>query len=132
MFCIHCGNTLPANAFFCPHCGQKVETTPDSSAETPSRRPGAAPVPQQKIDCGLSLAIIAVLVGNVIGIVGLVYSVLASDRLKSGDFEGARRAARIGRIWSWSAIIIFMILLVLASLLLPYIIDLVMQGLTEF
>lgn len=130
MFCIHCGNLLPSGAFFCPVCGRKVETAPDAPVGTPVHS-GASPAPTPKIDCGLPLAIIAVVLGNVIGIVALVYSVLASDRLKSGDFEGARRAARTSKIWSWSAIAGFAILLGLVCLILPHLVDLVMQGLTE-
>ena len=131
MFCIHCGQTLPPGAFFCPHCGQKVETAPDAPGETPLNRPEEPPAPPPKIDCGLPLAIIAVVLGNVIGIVALVYSVLATDRLKSGDCEGARRAARTSRIWSWSAIVFFAVVLGLACLILPSLVDLVMQGITE-
>ena len=131
MFCIHCGQTLPSEAFFCPRCGQKVETTPDAPGETPQHQPAEPPAPPPKIDCGLSLAIIAVVLGNVIGIVALVYSVLASDRLKSGDFEGARRAARTGMVWSWMAIVFFAIVLGLACLILPSLVDLVMQGVTD-
>jgi len=130
MFCIHCGNLLPSAACFCPVCGRKAETRPDAPAGTPVQS-GASPATPPKIDCGLPLAILAVVMGNVIGIVGLVYSVLASDRLKSGDFEGARRAARTSRIWSWSAIVFFAIAVGLACLILPHIVDLAMQGLKE-
>ena len=131
MFCIHCGQTLPPEALFCPHCGQKVETTQDGPGETPPNRPAEPPAAPPKIDCGLPLAIIAVVLGNVIGIVALVYSVLAADRLKSGDYEGARRAARTGKVWSWLAIVFFAIILGLACLILPSLVDLVMQGVTE-
>ena len=131
MFCIRCGKTLPPEALFCPHCGQKAVTAQDAPGETPPNRPAEPPAAPPKIDCGLSLAIIAVVLGNVIGIVALVYSVLATDRLKSGDYEGARRAARTGRIWSWSAIVFFAVVLGLACLILPSLVDLVMQGVTE-
>ena len=131
MFCIHCGQTLPPEALFCPRCGQKVESAPDAPGESPLRRAAEPPAPPPKIDCGLSLAIIAVVLGNVIGIVALVYSVLATDRLKSGDYEGARRAARTGKVWSWMAIVFFAVVLGLACLILPSLVDLVMQGVTE-
>ena len=98
MFCKHCGQQLPPDAFFCPNCGQKVEPSSDASVGTPAE----PPAPPPKIDCGLGLAIIAVVMGNVIGIVALVYSVLAKDMLSCGNYEGARRAARTGKIWSWS------------------------------
>ena len=125
MFCIHCGHVLPADAFFCPNCGKRLEESPDASGGTPDRQT------PPKIDCGLSLAIIAVVMGNVIGIVALIYAVLASNMLSSGDYEGARRAARTGKIWSWSAIVFFAVVLGLACLILPSLVDLVMQGVTD-
>lgn len=136
MFCIHCGQTLPPDAFFCPNCGKKVETIPETPGETPaaSLRAAAlsnAPSPPPKIDCGFSLAIIAVVTGNVIGIVGLIYSVLASDMLRSGNYEGARRAARTGKIWSWTAIILSAIGVCLGLLILPRLVELIAPGLTE-
>ena len=94
MFCMHCGQQLPPDAVFCPNCGQKAETASDTSAGTSEKPP--------KIDCGFTLAVIAVVVGNVIGIVALIYAVLASNMLQSGDYEGARRAACTGKIWSWT------------------------------
>ena len=124
-FCIHCGKQLPQDAFFCPNCGQKVETATDAPGGTPAKEP--AP----KIDCGLTLAIIAVVVGNVIGIVALIYAVLASNMLNSGDYEGARRAARTGRIWSWTAIILSAIGLCLGMLILPRLMELIAPGLTD-
>jgi hypothetical protein len=125
MFCIHCGQTLPPEACFCPRCGRKVETSPDSSGGQSAQQ-----TPPPKIDCGLTLAIIAVVMGNVIGIVALIYSVLASDMLRSGNYEGARRAARTGKIWSWSAIILSAIGLVLGILILPRLVELIAPGLT--
>ena len=66
MFCMHCGQQLPPDAVFCPNCGQKAETASDTSAGTSEKQP--------KIDCGFTLAVIAVVVGNVIGIVALIYA----------------------------------------------------------
>jgi len=130
MFCIHCGKALPAEASFCPVCGRKAETSPNTPDETPT----APPAPPPKINCGISLAILAVCVGNVIGIVGLIYAVLASDMLKNGNYEGARRAARTGKIWSWSAIIMAAICFALVLLLVPRYIELLnglMDNMTE-
>ena len=125
MFCKHCGQQLPPDAFFCPNCGQKVEPASDAPRGTPAQ----APAP--KIDCGLSLAVIAVVVGNVIGIVALIYAVLASSMVGSGDYEGARRAARTGKIWSWSAIILSAVGLCLGMIVLPRLVELIAPGLTE-
>ena len=127
MFCKHCGQQLPPDAFFCPNCGQKVEPSSDASAGTPS----VPPAPPPKIDCGLSLAIVAVVMGNVIGIVALIYAVLASNMLQSGDYEGARRAAHTGKIWSWTAIILSAAAMCLGMLILPRLVELIAPGLTE-
>lgn len=135
MFCMHCGQELPPDAFFCPNCGQRVKTAPEdtpaaSSAPKPQKQPPAPSAPP-KIDCGFTLAIIAVVVGNVIGIVALIYAVLASNMLRSGDYEGARQAARTGKIWSWTAIILSAAALCLGMLVLPRLWDLIAPGLTE-
>ena len=127
MFCKHCGQQLPPDAFFCPNCGQRAELSPDASAGMPAE----PPAPPQKIDCGISLAIVAVVMGNVVGIVALIYAVLASSMVGSGDFEGARRAARTGKIWSWTAIILSAIGLCLGILVLPRLVELIAPGLTE-
>ena len=123
MYCKHCGQQLPPDAFFCPNCGQKVEPAADAPTGTPAKPP--------KIDCGFTLAIVAVVMGNVIGIVALIYAVLASNMLSGGDYEGARRAARTGKIWSWSAIILSAVGLCLGMLILPRLVELIAPGLTE-
>ena len=128
-FCIHCGQKLPPDAVFCPRCGRRVETSSDASAGMPAEPPSPAPKP--KIDCGFTLAVIAVVMGNVIGIVALIYAVLASNMLSSGDYEGARRAARTGKIWSWSAIILSAVGLCLGMIVLPRLVELIAPGLTE-
>ena len=123
MFCMHCGRQLPPEACFCPNCGQKVETVADAPSGMTAKPP--------KIDCGFTLAVIAVVMGNVIGIVALIYAVLASNMLQSGDPEGARRAARTGKIWSWTAIILSAAALCLGMLILPRLVELIASGLTE-
>ena len=123
MFCMHCGQQLPPDANFCPNCGQKS----DASSAAPAGTPAEPPAPPPKIDCGLTLAIVAVVMGNVIGIVALIYAVLASNMLQSGDYEGARRAAHTGKIW----IILSAIGLCLGILVLPRLVELIAPGLTE-
>ena len=54
MFCMRCGRQLPPEACFCPNCGQKVETPSDAPSGTSAKPP--------KIDCGFTLAVIAVVV----------------------------------------------------------------------
>lgn len=134
MFCIHCGQNLPSEACFCLRCGRKVAAVPDTPEGTPvtqSSPPPVAPTdPPPKIDCGFMLAITAVVLGNVIGIVALFYASKASDMLRTGDYEGARRAARTGKIWSWTAIILTVAGIAAGILLLPRLVDLIAPGLT--
>lgn len=113
MFCMQCGRELPPNAVFCPNCGQKTENASNAPG---GAVPATPPAPPQKIDCGLGLAVVAVLMGQLPGIVGLVYSVLAIDMLHKGDYEGARRAAHTGKVWSWSIIIVASLLICLGLL----------------
>ena len=49
----------------------------------------------------------------------------ATALFDSGDYEGARRLAHIGKVWSWTAIILSAIGLFLGILILPGIIQLV-------
>ncbi len=128
MFCKQCGQQLPPDACFCPRCGQKAESASVAPRGTAPAKPSAPP---PKIDCGFTLAIVAVVFGNVIGIVALIYAVLASNMVQSGDFEGARRAARTGKIWSWTAIILSAAALCLGMLILPRLMELIAPGLTE-
>ena len=130
MFCMHCGKPLPPDAFFCPNCGKKVESAPENApAGTPAppepETPAESPAPPPKLDCGIGLAIVAVVLSQMLGLIGLVFSVLASNTLHSGDYEGARRLAHIGKVWSWTAIILSAIGLFLGILILPGIIQMV-------
>lgn len=126
MYCMHCGHELPAGAFFCPNCGAKIA---DGAPAAPA--PAAEPVEPPKIDCGISLAIAAVCLGGVLGIIALVYAVLAKDMYRSGNYEGARRTAKTGRIWSWVSIVLGAAGLVFGLLLLPRIVELIAPGLLE-
>ena len=131
MFCMHCGQGLPPDARFCPNCGKKLPEGAESGEAVrvaPDKAPGTnTPVepPREKIDCGLTLAIVAVLLGTWIGFVGLVFSVIATDMLHRGDYEGARRAARTGKYWSWSTIILSAVMIGLGLLILPSVMELV-------
>jgi len=131
MYCMHCGQTLPPDAFFCPHCGAKLpgDPQPGEVERTEARRP--EPEEPPKIDCGLSLSIVGFCLGGVIGVVALIYAILATDKYRSGDYDGARKAAKTGKIWSWAAIILGASGLILGFVLLPRIVELMAPGLLE-
>lgn len=125
MFCIHCGQTLPEDALFCSKCGRKTEDQAEASGSPPASAKTAKPAAEdnKKIDCGLALAIIALVLGNVFGTVALIYSVIAMDKLRNGNLKGARKAALTSKIWSWSVIISFAIVVAFALLVLPYAVE---------
>ena len=130
MYCMHCGQALPPDAFFCPHCGAKLAggLQPAEVERMEARREPEEP---PKIDCGLSLSIVAFCLGGVIGVIALIFAILATDKYRSGDYEGARKAAKTGKIWSWTAIILGAAGLILGFLLLPRIVELIAPGLLE-
>lgn len=129
MICKNCKEQIPDDAIFCPHCGQETEGPRDVSAGTPGPEPEPQPEPAPRIDCGLPLAFLAAILGYVIGIVAIVYAVIASEKLRDGDYEGARRAARRGKLWSWAAILLFVAMFAAALVILPGIVEQITSGL---
>ena len=130
MFCRKCSGKLPDDAAFCPYCGQTTEAVPDTSSEGTSgtqQTPHSGPA--LKIDCGLPLAFLAAILGYVIGFVAIVYAVIASEKLRDGDYEGALRAARTSKIWSWAAILLFAAMFTAALVILPGIVEQITSGL---
>ena len=132
MFCMNCGQELPPDAFFCPNCGQKVETASEDapagmSAPQPQKKQSAPSAPP-KLDCGIGLGIVAVVLAHMLGLIGLVFAVLASNTLQKGDYEGARRLARIGKAWSWTGIILSILGICLGVLVFLFGILLAMDG----
>ena len=130
MYCMHCGQALPPDAFFCPHCGAKLPGGLQP-AEVERAETGREPEEPPKIDCGLSLSIVAFCLGGVLGVIALIFAILATDKYRSGDYEGARKAAKTGKIWSWTAIILGAAGLIFGFLLLPRIVELIAPGLLE-
>ena len=131
MYCMNCGQELPPDAFFCPNCGQKVETTSDaptasSAPQTPAQPPATSAPP--KLDCGIGLGIVAVVLAHMLGLIGLVFAVLASNTLQKGNYEEARRLAHIGKVWSWTGIILSTLGICLGVLVFLFGILLAMDG----
>ncbi len=118
MFCMYCGKSLPSDAVSCPDCGREVQASRDAvSAGTAAPRP-------PEIDCGFVLAIIPFAFGNPLGILPLAYAIQARQRLRDGDYEGARRAAHTGKVLSWTIIGLSAVALIMTLRVLPYLLTL--------
>ena len=94
MYCMHCGQALPPDAFFCPHCGAKLPGGPQPAGNERAET-GREPEEPPKIDCGLSLSIVAFCLGGVIGIIALIFAILATDKYRSGGRSTHRAGALV-------------------------------------
>jgi len=72
----------------------------------PSWRLGGAGSARTGVPNYLIWAILCTLFFSPIGIVGIVYSVIANRRAGAGDIDGALRASKVARTWCWVSLII--------------------------
>lgn len=119
MFCMYCGKSLPSDAVSCPDCGRDAQASRDEASA------GTAAPRSPKIDFGFVLALLPFAFGNPLGIVPLAYAIQARQRLRDGDYEGARRAAHTGKVLSWTIIGLSAVALIMTVRVLPYLLSLV-------
>ena len=107
MNCKHCDYTLPSDAFFCPNCGQKVETPLNTPGEnvsgqtrhvTGGRPDGIKPC----MNFALGITVLALFgcgypLNLVFGIAAVINAYNADRNLESGDFEKARGYAKTAK-----------------------------------
>lgn len=120
MFCLKCGNPLPANARFCSLCGVAVRSNASSGMESPlgassfetsgasgtsydSSNPYAEPSPSDPYapsDWSDAANVPDYLIGNVLstlfccpplGVAGIIFSIQTNSAKTRGDFEAAAR-----------------------------------------
>lgn len=86
MYCTNCGTPRADNAAACANCGQPVPHFPV----------------QPRIESYLVPAVLTTICccppG---GIVAIVYAAQVNSKLAAGDIEGARKASRDAKMWSW-------------------------------
>ena len=138
MFCKHCGYTLPPDAFFCPNCGRKVETSSNTPGDAdvsgqPRHVAGGRP---DGIKSGMNFALgITVLalfgcgypLNLVFGIAAIINAYNAERNLESGDFEKAKEYAKTSKtlclisvaVIGFGILVMFLICALLACLDLP-------------
>jgi uncharacterized membrane protein YvbJ len=83
MFCTNCGNEIDDKAVVCPKCGVPVQ---DANANTPT-------VPNNLVGAILSLFCCLPL-----GIPAVVFACQVNSKLKAGDIEGAKKAAKTAKV----------------------------------
>ena len=133
MFCMHCGQTLPPDASFCPNCGQKAETSPDAPEANMPVQVNCADsgIPDELESCMTFALIITVLslfgcgsyLNLMLGIAAIVYANRGNRNLESGDPEKAEDCAKTAKTLCWIAVgfiifQVFVIFLVIAAMIL--------------
>ena len=140
MFCENCGQSLPPDAFFCPHCGQKVKT---SSSDAPASNAASQAAPAvdgdpEKIESCMNYAIIitilAVLkcgtfINLVLGIAAIIYANKVDQNIQSGNYAMAKDCAQTAKtlcliatcLIAAQVLIIFFLFAALACAFLPLI-----------
>lgn len=84
MFCTNCGNEIDDKAVVCPKCGVPVQGSSVQSSPT---------VPNNLVGAILSLFCCLPL-----GIPAIIFACQVNTKLKNGDVEGARKAAKTSKI----------------------------------
>ena len=139
MFCMHCGKTLPSDAFFCPNCGQKAEASSDApAASAPVQVDCADDGVSDEIESSMNFALIITvlalfncgsLLNLVLGIAAIAYANKGSRNLESGDAEKAKECAKTAKTLCLIATgiivfqvfaILFVISLMIVFYLLPF------------
>lgn len=107
MACTRCGSTTPADARFCPRCGQDLEgRNPYASPvleQVAAERPAATTTAEgPKPTTNLVLSIIVTLCCcQPLGIAGIVFAAMAESKWRAGDGDGARQNAKLAGTFSW-------------------------------
>ena len=125
MYCLHCGQQLPPDAFFCPNCGEKVETSANAPITDASAPKGCADGDATvKIETYMDYAIAITVLGAlncgfpfnlVLGIVAIYYASKSDQYLRSGDYKKAKDSAQTAKMLCFIAIgiLVFTILCML-------------------
>ena len=114
MFCMHCGQQLPPDAFFCPNCGQKAESSSNEPAEDTAV---SAQPPQKKdnvaggINSYMGFAVVMAVLGCLCctpvtlahGLIAVVFASQVSGYAASGNYMMAAKKALMARVFCWIA-----------------------------
>ena len=115
MLCMHCGEELPPDAFFCPNCGRKVEAESaaygaDYASVQTDRTDGG---PGEAIDSCMNFSIIIMILTSmgcgapfniVLGILAFLHASSVDRHLQSGSIAQAKSCAHTAKILCWIAV----------------------------
>ncbi|MBZ0257634.1 CD225/dispanin family protein [bacterium] len=102
MFCTNCGAQNEDSNNYCSQCGK-----PLAPGVTESDQAYYATVQYQNVETYLVGSILVTIFCCLpFGIPAIVYSAIAESKKSSGDFEGARRAASVARMWLHATLVL--------------------------
>ena len=111
MFCMHCGQSLPPDAAFCPNCGRKCAGDGDlsgaTSASAAEEGTGARKV-NSSMGFAVAMLILSLLCCNVFtfipGLIAVLFAFQVPGSVRVGHYAVAARRALIARIFCWIAV----------------------------
>jgi uncharacterized metal-binding protein len=106
--CQFCGAENPDGTRFCISCGKDITLAKVTPEITPPQGVFDHPFVETHLVKALMTAIFCFMP---VGVVAVVYAVLAEDKKSSGNFEAARRNAQQANKWANIALIIGIILI---------------------
>ena len=111
MFCMHCGQSLPPDAAFCPNCGEKCagNGNPGGADHQPAAEEKTG---SRKVDSSMGFAvamlILSLLCCNVFtfipGLIAILFAFQVPGSVRVGHYAVAARRALIARIFCWIAV----------------------------
>lgn len=98
MFCPQCGANNADRSIVCAQCGGSLQP----GQPVPPNVPGVLQTPLPSVQNHLVFAILATIFCCVpSGIPAIVYAASVNDKVKAGDFAGAKAAAENAKMWCW-------------------------------
>ncbi len=116
-FCVNCGKELTEGQLFCPQCGTRAA---DSA---PKSEPVVNPVPPAEEKAGINAgmlvwSIINIFLSTVLGIIALVFTILASNE----PIERAQKTLKTAKILNIVATVLGVIGVILSIILVIFVI----------
>ena len=111
MFCMHCGQSLPPDAAFCPNCGRKCAGDGDLSGAPPAsaaEEGTCARKVNSSMGFAVAMLILSLLCCNVFtfipGLIAVLFAFQVPGSVRVGHYAVAARRALIARIFCWIAV----------------------------